>query len=134
MELLVVLVLLGIMAGVAGPATGRFLTSLDYKKQTAKVMAIVRYARLRAVTQGKALTITTVEGSNVLTLAGAVDENRELGWQESDTLELDPPEIVFYPEGYATPGTITFTKDERSQKIIIDPMTGLPLIDYSDDK
>ena len=132
-ELLVVLVLLGIMAGVTGPAVGRFMTGLDFKKQTAEVMAIMRYARLMAVTEGKALTVTATEGSNSLTMSGAVQENRALGLAESDTLELDPEEIIFFPEGYATPATLTFTKEERSQKIIIDPMTGLPIIDFSDD-
>ena len=133
MELLVVLVLLGIMAGLAGPATGRFLNTLDFKKQTSKIMAVMRYARLKAVTEGKAVNVTTADGSNDLILSGAVQENRELGLDETEKLELDPEEIVFYPEGYATPGTLTFSKEERSQDILIDPMTGLPILDFSED-
>lgn len=132
-ELLVVLVLLGVMAGIAGPATGRFLNSLEFKKQTAKVMAVMRYARLKAVTEGKALVITTEEGSSTVTMSGAVQESRSFDLEEGDTLEFDPAEIIFFPEGYATPCTIKFSKNERVQKIIIDPMTGLPLLDFSDD-
>jgi prepilin-type N-terminal cleavage/methylation domain-containing protein len=133
LELLVVLILLGIMAGIAGPATGRFLSSLDFKKQTAEFMKVIRYARLMAVTEGKSVTMTTAEGSKALVLSGGVEENRDLGLADNDTLELEPEEIIFFPEGYATPGTLVFTRHEKMQKIIIDPMTALPIIDYSDD-
>jgi len=133
-ELLIVLVLLGIMAGIAGPATGRFLSSLDLKKQTSEFMKVIRYARLMAVTEGASVTMAAAEGSNALVLSGAVEENRDLGLAENETLELVPGEIIFFPEGYATPGTLAFTRNEKTQKIIIDPMTALPIIDYSDDR
>lgn len=133
LELLVVLVMLGFMAAVAGPATGRFLDTLDFKKQTGKVMSVIRYARLMAVTQGEVLQIKVSEETNSLILSGAVSETRELGLEGDDLLELDPAEIYFYPEGYASPGSLSFTKGERSQKIIIDPLTALPLLDYSED-
>jgi type II secretion system protein H len=137
-ELLVVLILIGIMAGVTGPAVGRFLDSLEFKKQTAKVMAAIRYARLTAITRGKYLVMTASEGEGgsgtSLTLSGAVEEVRDLALDEDATLELDPVELVFLPEGYATPGTLTLTRGERSETISIDPLTALPMMEEEEDE
>lgn len=136
LELLMVLVLFGIMAGVAGPAIGRFLDNLDFRKQTAKIMAAVRYARLKAITEGKFVVMTAPEreAAQGLTLSGAVNEVRQLNLDEGATLEIEPLELVFSPEGYATPGTLVLTSGERSETILIDPMTGLPLLEEADEK
>lgn len=135
-ELLVVLILLGIMAGVTGPAVGRFLDSLELKKQTEKVMATIRYARLAAITHGKLLVMTVSEGEEgrSLTLSGAVEEVRSLGLSEETTLEVDPPELVFLPEGYATPGTLLLKSGVRSETIVIDPLTALPMVEVDEDE
>ncbi|MDD5758547.1 MAG: GspH/FimT family protein [Desulfobulbaceae bacterium] len=135
-ELLVVLVLIGIMAGVAAPPMGRFLDSLEFKKQTGKIMAAIRYARLKAITEGKVVVMTAVEGDATqgLTLSGAVNEVRQLDLAEGATLEIEPLELIFSPEGYATPGTLILTSGERSQTIFIDSMTALPLIEDVDEK
>ncbi len=133
LELLVVLVLLGVMAGVAGPAVGRFLDTLEFRKQTATIMTTVRYARLMAITHGKLLVMTATEEQSPpsLTLSGAVEEVRELELAEDATLEIDPLELVFSPEGYATPGTLTVTAGERREIITIDPLTALPMLEES---
>jgi len=131
-----VLLLVGIMAGVAGPSVGRFLDSLEFKKQSAKVMAAVRYARLMAITKGKLVVLTAPEGEAAqgLTLSGAVNETRALNLAEGATLELDPLELVFSPEGYATPGRLTLTSGGRTETILVDPMTGLPLLEKDDEQ
>lgn len=130
-----VLLLVGIMAGVTGPAIGRFLDSLDFKKQTAKIMSTIRYARLKAITEGKFVVMTAVEGDAAqgLTLSGGVNEVRQLDLAAGATLVVDPLELVFSPEGYATPGTLVLTSGERSETILIDPMTGLPLLEEADE-
>jgi len=131
----VVLLLIGIMAGVAGPAMGRFLDSLEFKKQTAKIMATVRYARLKAITEGKLVVLTAVEGdTQALILSGAVDESRPLDLAEDATLEIEPLELLFSPEGYATPGTMILTSGERSETILIDPLTGLPFLEEAENE
>lgn len=131
-----VLLLVGIMAGVAGPSVGRFLDGLEFKKESAKVMAAVRYARLMAISRGKLLVMTAPEGEAAqgLSLSGAVNETRALDLAEGATLVLDPLEMVFSPEGYATPGTLTLTSGERTEIIHIDPMTGLPLLEKDDEQ
>lgn len=133
-ELLVVLILIGVMAGVVGPAVGRFLDSMEFKRQTGKVMAAVRYARLKAITEGKLVLMTAsdVDGPTTLVLSGGVNEVRELDLDETATLELEPLELGFSPEGYATPGLITLTIGERKENIFIDPLTGIPLLEDPD--
>ena len=135
-ELLVVLVLIGIMAGVAAPAVGRFVDTLEFREQVAEVMAIVRYARLKAITEGKLLVITadTDASSHSLTLSGAVYEVRDLELAEDATLEIEPLELVFSPEGYATPGSLKLTSGERSETITIDPLTALPMLEAADNE
>ena len=127
-ELLVVLVLLGVMAGLAAPVTGRFLDNLAFKKQTGRVMATLRYVRLMALSKGEAVRVRVEEGENRLFLSGGLAGTRELGLKEGDILEIEPKEIVFYPEGYATPGRLSFWIGERVQVVIIDPLTSLPLL------
>lgn len=134
LELLVVLVLLGMMAAVAAPSTGRFLNTLDFRKQTGEVMAVLRYARLMAVTEGKILRLKMNEDEQGFLLEGAVSERRAFGLDDEDLLELQPEELFFYPEGNATPGSIKVTIGDRVQKIVIDPLTGLPLLDFDDEE
>jgi len=131
-----VLLLVGIMAGVAGPPIARFLDSLEFKKQTGKIMATVRYARLKAITEGKFVVMTASEGKGAqgLTLSGGVNEVRPLDLEEGATLEVEPLELVFSPEGYATPGTFVLTSGDRSETIHIDPLTGLPMLEEADEK
>lgn len=133
-ELLVVLLLIGVMAGVAGPAVGRFLDSMEFKRQSGKIMAAVRYARLMAITEGKLVLVTISEedGPRALALSGGVNEVRELDLAEDATVELEPAELGFSPEGYATPGLITLTHGERKESIFIDPLTGIPLLEDPD--
>ncbi|MBA3015948.1 MAG: prepilin-type N-terminal cleavage/methylation domain-containing protein [Proteobacteria bacterium] len=135
-ELLVVLILIGVMAGVVGPAVGRFLDSMEFKRQTGKIMAAVRYARLQAITEGTLVMMTASEegGPVNLVLSGGVNEVRELELAEDAALELEPLQIGFSPEGYATPGLITLTVGERTESIFIDPLTGIPLLEDPDDE
>ena len=130
-ELLVVLILIGIMAGVTGPAVGRFLNTLAVKKQTEQVMSAIRYARLRAISRGRLLVMSVTEGEEgrSFTLSGAVNEVRPLHFDEDTTLEVNPGELVFLPEGYATPGKLTLKNGGLTEVIEIDPLTALPMLE-----
>ena len=129
LELLIVLLIMGISAAVAAPPVSRFMNTLEFKKQTSRMMAVMRYARLMAVTKGHSVYMEIAEDSNSLNLTGAVTEEKDLGLSGDDILSLEPEMIIFSPGGHATPGSLKFTKGDRSQKIIIDPLSGLPLLD-----
>jgi general secretion pathway protein H len=129
-ELLVVLVMLGLLAGVSAPAIGRYYDNLEYRKQVGEITAVLRYARLMAVTRGKPVQLALAEeGVPTLRLTGAVEEQRPVGAGEGERLMIEPAEIVFFPEGRATPGRITFSRGERSRTILLDPLSGLPVFE-----
>lgn len=128
LELMVVLLLVALLAGVTAPATGRFLSNLTYREQTANILASLRYARLMAITKGQEVTATLQDSEGrILYLSGAVTEEKEFDLGEDFTFTLEPAEIVFYPEGQATPATIISAKGDRVRRFVMDPLTALPL-------
>lgn len=134
MELLVVLVILGFMAGITAPSMGRFLNSLEFKKQTSKILAAFRYARLKAVAEGKSVEAVLSEDTKKIILSGAAQETRDFKLEEEDYLELKPDRVIFYPEGQVTPGSIIFHKGEKETKFIFDPLTGLTIPEVSEEE
>lgn len=129
MELLVVLVLLGFMAGITGPSIGRFLDGLKTKKQISTIMADFRFGRLKSITSGKMINLTLADDGETLQYTGGISESRVLSFGEDDSLEMNPREITFYPEGQATPGTIVYSMGEKKRIITIDPLTGMAILD-----
>ena len=128
-ELLTVLVIVGVLAAVAAPATGRFLDNLNFRRQTHKIMATLRYARLVSVSKGQEVHVKIdPDNETILQLSGAVEEKKECGLTENDYLTIEPEEIIFFPEGVATPATLTFTKGDRTREIRLELLTGLPSI------
>jgi len=127
-EMLVVLVILGVMAGMAGPALGRLLEGLKFRQQTRHYSAILRYARLLAVTRGETVRLhldREAEGC-VFEISGPVEERKDCQLHDQDILIMDPGDFYFSPEGYATPGTLTFTKGKRVSRLQLDLLTGRP--------
>ncbi len=123
-ELLLVLALLGIVAGVAAPATGRFLDTLRFREQNAELLAAVRYARLMAVGKGRPVRLSFLAGQQALSLAGAVSRTIPI----SGELEVafTPEVLTFYPDGLATPGRLETKSGRRSAEFLVDPLTGIP--------
>ena len=129
LELLTVLLLLGIIAGIAAPAIGRFLDNLSFRRQTAAILATLRYARIKAITSGKEVyVITDGSESRSLKLTGGVDKQRDFDLNQEAYFTLKPAEITFYPEGQVTPALLTSVKGKRQDRIALDPLTGLPLL------
>ena len=127
LELIMVLAVLGIMAGVVAPATGRFLDKLSFRKQTAALVAGTRYARLMAVGKGRPVAMRFDGQTHLLSFRGAVEETKEIKLSGDVELELRPETLVFYPDGLATPGRMLARSGSRSQEFRIDPLTGMPV-------
>jgi Tfp pilus assembly protein FimT len=126
--MLVVLLILGIVAGVSTPAIGRFLDNLAFRKQTADILAAVRYARLMAITKSKTVTLTIDERDRTaVKFSGGVEEVREIALEEDSSFAFDPDEITFYPDGLSTPAEIRSARKERSTEFSLAPLTGLPV-------
>ncbi len=130
LEMFIVLILLGVLTALAAPGTGRFLDSLNVRKQTSNIMATLRYARLKAVTEGREVRVSLEAMDDaILKLSGAVNKNIACELGPDDVLSMEPPEIIFYPEGYVTPGKLEFSKGEMRRTIILDPLTALPFVE-----
>lgn len=126
-ELIIVLALLGILAGVVAPATGRSLDKLSFRRQTAALVAGTRYARLMAVGKGRPVAMRFDGQAQSLSFSGAVEEKKEVDLSEGAEFELRPETLVFYPDGLATPGRMISRSGRRSQEFRIDPLTGIPV-------
>ena len=124
-ELLIVLVLLGIMAGVATPPVGRFLDQLAFRRDTDELLAQLRGARLRAISSGRVVSISIGDGN--LQLSAGSTESQPMMLAETLAVEFDPQQITFYPEGFATPAAVRIQREGRSAQFTIDPLTGLPV-------
>lgn len=131
-ELLVVLMLLTVLAAVTLPATGRFLDNLQFRKKVAAVTSALRYARLLAITRGVDVHVVATEGDG--RSLRVIIPQQEAEAQQMRSVELAPPahltmeptEVVFLPEGYATPAVIVLAENHRSRRIFLDPLTALP--------
>lgn len=130
LELLTVLLLLSLIAGITAPAVGRFLDNLSFRKQTATLLAALRYARLMAISEGEKVLVSfeDAEGT-VMLFRGGVEETREFDLDEDASFSMESEEIIFYPEGQATPVQLSSTKGDRVQTILIDPLTAIPLLE-----
>ena len=126
-ELLTVLLLLAIITAVSLPATGRFLGTISDKKKHRDILAVLRYARLTAISEGQYVDVKVVDDGKALNLNGPVTETRSFSFEEGESLTLEPELVTFYPEGIASIGTLTYHSDKREIRIVIDPLTALPL-------
>jgi prepilin-type N-terminal cleavage/methylation domain-containing protein len=123
-ELLIVLVLLAMIAGVAAPATGRFLDNLSFRRQTAQLLAAMHYARLTAIGKGKPVKVTLSDQPGSVILSGAINENRSLELDDDGRIVFDPEVIVFSPAGQATPARLLSILGNRRQSYRLDPLSG----------
>ena len=62
---MVVMVILGIIAGAATPTVGRIFDNLKYRRQVRKYSSVLRYANLLAVSHGEWLVSSLPKGMNV---------------------------------------------------------------------
>lgn len=126
----VVLILLAVLAAMAAPATGRFLDSLNVRKQTQQIMATLRYSRLVAISRGHAVKVEITEGDGrLMRLSGAVEKDVAFDFVGEGSLVMDPGQVTFYPEGHVTPAVLILTMGTNVRRIVLDPLTALPVID-----
>lgn len=127
-ELLIVLVMLGILAGIAAPAVGRLLAGLDFRQQVGDVMAQIRAIRLQAVVSGQQITMSIKDNNLLLSLGADEQEVKELELNPESELTLEPSVVIFTPQSTVTPATISLSTGSRSRTISLDPLTALPVI------
>ena len=130
MELMIVLVMLGFVAGVSAPAIGTILNGLDFRKDVNNIMAHIRGVRLEAVVTGQEIELQLDDNSFLIDRRDNKEpEAKDLELDDESELTLEPEIIIFTPQSTVTPATITFSQGKRSRTIKMDPLTALPVIE-----
>lgn len=128
LELLTVLLMLGIMAGVAAPSLGRMLSGLDFRKQVGSVLENLRTVRLEAVVSGEDIIVSIDEHALLTRTYASEPEQRGLAVEPESILTMEPETVIFTPQSTVTPATLTFSMGDRSRMIVLDPLTALPVV------
>ena len=131
LELLVVLVLMGLITGMAVPLLSSGLPGAQLKASARELLAGLRQARDQAITlrQDAALTIDVqkhafqVSGNpRVYKLPAKV----KIGLFVADTQAAgDVGAFRFYPDGSSTGGRVTVSLDRTTYQIDVDWLTGM---------
>ena len=130
MELMIVLVMLGFVAGIAGPAIGKILNGLEFRKDVGNIMAFLRGMRLEAVVGGQQLTVRLEDNIFLMGHKNTTEpQAHELGLDDESEMTMEPEIVIFTPQSTVTPATVIFSRGTRSRTIKMDPLTALPFIE-----
>ena len=128
-ELVVVLFLLSLMAGLVLPALGRGIEAVELRAQVAGLSAFLRYGREQAVTKRVAHEIRIDRAARQLTLIPAGGENPKARRQLSSRIQIsaDAPSgvVTFSPEGFSSGASFRLEAPSgRAYRVTVDPFTG----------
>ena len=121
-EMLVVLVILGLVAGLVlarGPARS---AGLDLRSQAAQLAGVLRGARGQAIATNQQVRFALDAARHGFSVDGGVA--RSLPPQMQAVLVGDQAEIVFSPDGSASGGTITLAEGAGRIQVAVDWLTG----------
>jgi general secretion pathway protein H len=128
-ELVVVLFLLAIATGLALPAVGRALGSLELRAQAAGISAFLRYGREQAITRRAAHEVRVEPEARRLTLIPVGAERpkaqKQLSARVRISVEPPAPVITFSPQGFSSGASLRLEGEGgRVHRISVDPITG----------
>lgn len=115
-EVLVVMAVLGMIAGLIayrGPPRSR---SLDLQAQTAEVARTLRVARSRAITANRLISVTFDPAARTFSVDGAA--------RPFPTGLANRARIQFSPDGSSSGGRVELAAGERRQSVSVDWLTG----------
>ncbi len=129
-EMLVVLLVLAVAAGVTAPSVGRAVDGVRARAEVASFAAFLRYARHQAVTKRVAHEVRVDPDAHLLTLSPAGAERpsmtRRLG--ERLRVKADSPAgltVRFLPEGLSSGASFHIeAPGPRVFVITVEPLTG----------
>lgn len=120
LEMLVVLGILGLVAGIGYPAIIRATDAQAFQTASRQIDLAVRRARADAIRENRSVSLPSFErqrdAATIVLAKGPV----------TPAMQIEQPDgIVFYRDGTARGGIITLTSDRRRFRIVIDPQTGI---------
>ena len=140
-ELIVVLFLVGIIAGLAGLYIGKDTGSLELKKFTREVSIVMRYARNRAVTEKKIYCFVIDKDERMLRLYSEDTDYTNvtlvMDKEIPEELNMDMPGsgrdalyVEFFPGGSTTGGVIEIMNKKGSRFLImVNRITGKLIVE-----
>ncbi len=129
-ELVVVLFLLSLAAGLVLPAVGRGIEALELRAQVAVFSAFLRYGREQAITRRAAHEVRVDPESHQLTLIAAGSESPRARKQLSSRIQIsaDPPQarvVSFSPQGFSSGASFRLEgQGGRVYRVTVDRITG----------
>jgi len=145
LELILVLLLMGLIAGLALPFVAPTLDRIKLQSEVRQISSALQFARSEAISKKTLYTFNididknqywlAIPKQEEITQSKPIDKTvRILDYQGGDeTLTEGAFMILFYPRGNSSGGTLRFKsindKDEENiYAVIIDPITGKPKI------
>lgn len=129
-ELILVLFIMALVAGVALPAVGRGLDTLQLRAEVATFSGFLRYAREQAITRRESRQVTIDPDAHRLTLSlpGAEAPRASRRLSPRITVQAASPTglaITFSPRGVSSGGSFRLVSpDGRAYRVSVDPLTG----------
>jgi Tfp pilus assembly protein FimT len=147
LELVLVLLLMGLIAGFTLPFVASTLDRLKLQSEVRKISSALQFARSEAISKKAIFTFNididenrywlAIPKHNEVTQSKTIDRTvRTLDYQGTDeTIKEGSFIILFYPSGNSSGGTLRFKsindKDENNiYAVIIDPIIGKPKIKH----
>jgi general secretion pathway protein H len=127
LELLVVLAIIAIAAGLAAPAIGRSTDSLKARGEIAGFSAVLRHAREQAITTRRPHRVVVVPAEHQVRVFAGDELRRTRAVPERWTIQAPGPaglSVRFEPHGASTGADWRIVANEVTWRVTVDPMTG----------
>jgi len=136
LELLLVLLLLGLMYGLAGPMLGSGSVGLEMKGAARQLAAGLRKARSIAITERREAALTIDVDARTFLVTGdpktySLPQRLDLGLftAQSELVQEKTGNIRFFADGSSTGGRVTISAAEAKQTVDVDWMTGRVVVE-----
>ena len=134
--MMVVVTIIGLMAGIAFPAVSAGLDSVRLRSGTDSIAAFLNAAVVRTERRQEAIELTISAKDGTLALySNEPGFTRELKMPDGITIEAAPERLILLP-GAAVPGIgIQVANRHGSRRVVhLDPMTGFPRVESAETK
>ena len=129
-ELILVLFIIALVAGLVLPAVGRGVETLQLRAEVGTFSAFLRYAREQAITRHEAQEVTIERDAHLLILRAVGSDSPRATRKLSPRISISADgssgtSITFSPRGVSTGGVFWLTApDGRAYRVSVDPLTG----------
>jgi prepilin-type N-terminal cleavage/methylation domain-containing protein len=140
-EMLIVVTLIGLLAGITFPSVSSGLDTLRLNQATNQIVSFFNEALNRAERREQVVEITVLQAQNALLMHSAesgferrLDLPRGISivrvLPEREQAEGEPRQFVLFPGGVVPRAGIEIVNSRKTRRIVrVDPITGVPQIE-----